>query len=120
MPAVVLEELPAARGESRKVGVFGCDGEPDETPPRRLEVAGYVERGDLPAGITVNVVTEEADRIPRGAGTIVGWNGVPALPPFPTPWYRPFHAPSAGSQTSKRMLESGVGRLSPSTRQAGP
>src|SRR5688572_14238820 len=43
---------------------------------------------------------------------------VPAQPPLPTPANFPFHL-SSGSQTSKRICDSGVGAMTPATRQKG-
>ena len=40
----------------------------------------------------------------------------PAYPPFPMPWNLPFQL-AEGSQTSKRISESGLGLMTPSTRQ---
>src|SRR5260370_16034218 len=41
---------------------------------------------------------------------------LPAKPPFPTPWYLPFH-PVAGIHTSILMSESAAGLISAGTRQ---
>src|SRR6516162_8348753 len=41
---------------------------------------------------------------------------LPAKPPFPTPWYLPFH-PVVGIHTSILMSESGAGLISAMTRQ---
>src|SRR5260370_42232645 len=41
---------------------------------------------------------------------------LPAKPPFPTPWYLPFH-PVAGIHTSILMSESAAGLISAVTRQ---
>src|SRR5580692_74885 len=43
----------------------------------------------------------------------------PAKPPLPRPWYLLFQAEAGGSQSSKRMSESAVGLMVPSTRQNG-
>ena len=43
---------------------------------------------------------------------------IPAQPPLPTPANFPFQLPS-GSQTSKTICDSGVGAMTPATRQKG-
>ena len=43
---------------------------------------------------------------------------IPAQPPLPTPENFPFHL-SSGSQTSKTICDSGVGAITPVTRQKG-
>src|SRR5579859_6760448 len=43
----------------------------------------------------------------------------PADPPDPSPWSFPFHWPLGGSQTSKPIWESEVGRATPTMRQKG-
>src|SRR5689334_19886542 len=43
----------------------------------------------------------------------------PAEPPDPSPWSLPFHCALGGSQTSKPIWESEVGRATPTMRQKG-